>query len=150
MKIHKNARLTFARRLEMVRAILQEGTRMGTIARMYGVSEPTARKWTARYRTTGATGLEDRPSKPHRSPRATHPSVVAAILELRRAGMNMQAIASSVAASVSTVSRVCATAGMSRLPRLRPAIPVRTEIRATPMASTNEARRGYASPETDG
>jgi hypothetical protein len=51
MNIHKNARLTFARRLEMVRNIVEQGLRRAWAASEAGVSEPTARKWLESVRT---------------------------------------------------------------------------------------------------
>ena len=49
MNIHKNARLTLARRIEMVRSIVDRGLRPAEAAAEAGVSEPTARKWLGRY-----------------------------------------------------------------------------------------------------
>ena len=69
MNIHKNARLTFARRLEMVRNILEQDHRLAWAAAEAGVSEPTARKWLGRYLAEGEAGLKDRSSRPNRSRR---------------------------------------------------------------------------------
>jgi transposase-like protein len=48
MNIHKNARLTFTRRLEMVHQITQERRSIAAAAACATVSEATARKWLSR------------------------------------------------------------------------------------------------------
>jgi transposase InsO family protein len=47
------------------------------------VSRQTARKWVARFRAEGWPGLEDRSSRPRRSPRRTPPEQEAAIIRAR-------------------------------------------------------------------
>ena len=59
MNIHKNARLTFARRLEMVQDVLQRKLRPSAAAARHEVSVPTARKWVGRYLVQGEPGLRD-------------------------------------------------------------------------------------------
>lgn len=51
--------------------------------RHYGLSRKTFYKWHRRFADHGAAGLCDRPSRPHRSPRATRGEVVSKILYLR-------------------------------------------------------------------
>ena len=64
MNIHKNARLTFARRLEMVQDVLERKlTHAATAAKHHG-SVPTVRKWVGRYLTPGEPGLRDASSRP--------------------------------------------------------------------------------------
>ena len=67
---HQNARTTPLGRVEMVRRIVEEGRAVSEVAAGFGVSERTARKWLARYRLEGAAGLENRSSRPPRSPTA--------------------------------------------------------------------------------
>lgn len=50
----------------------------------YGVSRKTGYKWLGRYRGEGPAGLQDRSRRPHHSPNATDPLVVALLEELRR------------------------------------------------------------------
>ena len=52
---------------------------------MAGVSRTTAHKWVRRYREAGAAGLEDRSSRPRRSPRALPEPQVETILAARHA-----------------------------------------------------------------
>jgi len=49
----------------------------------YGISRKTGYKWIARYLEDGPQGLEDRSRRPDRSPNATPPAIVAALLEIR-------------------------------------------------------------------
>ena len=49
MNIHKNARLTLKRRIDLVRSIVERKTSLTAAAIESGVSVPTARKWLARY-----------------------------------------------------------------------------------------------------
>ena len=87
MKLHANAKLTPASRLLLCRRIQEEGRSLAEAAEAAGVSERTARKWLARYRTEGAPGLTDRSSRPQRIPRRTAPDRARAVIGLRRAGM---------------------------------------------------------------
>lgn len=48
MNVHKNARLTFVRRLEMVMDLLYRRLTPGAAVAAYGVSGPTVRKWVGR------------------------------------------------------------------------------------------------------
>ena len=66
MNIHKNARLTYARRLEMVQDITERGLSQAEAAVMQGVSVPTVRKWLGRYLAHGEAALRDRSSRPVR------------------------------------------------------------------------------------
>jgi transposase-like protein len=57
MNSHKHARLTYARRLEMVRQMTEQGFSAGQAALAHGVTAPTARKWLGRYLVDGEAGL---------------------------------------------------------------------------------------------
>ena len=124
MNTHKHARLTYARRLEMVKQMTQHGLSATDAAAAHGVSPATARKWLGRYLASGEQGLADASSKPHHSPRALDPSKALLILELRKRRMLQARIARSVGVSCSTVSRILARAGISRLSDLEPAEPI--------------------------
>ena len=124
MNIHKNARLTYARRLEMVQDITERGLSQAEAAVMQGVSVPTVRKWLGRYLAHGEAALRDRSSRPMLSPRAIAPSKALAIVELRRHRLTQARIAASLSVSKSTVGRVLARAGLSHLKDLEPSAPV--------------------------
>jgi len=124
MNIHKHARLTFARRLEMVQALTSHRTTTSQAALAYGVTAPTVRKWLGRFLSQGEAGLADASSRPHFSPAAISPSQALAIVELRRRRLTQARIAQALGVSKSTVSRVLARAGLSRLADLEPPEPV--------------------------
>ncbi len=124
MNTHKNARLTYVRRLEMVKDILDQGLTPGAAMAAYGVSAPTVRKWVSCFLAHGEAGLSDRCSRPAHSPRSISPGKAMAIVELRRRRLTQARIAASLAVSKSTVSRVLARAGLSRLSDLEPSAPV--------------------------
>jgi len=124
MNIHKNARLTFVRRLEMVQDITERGRSQGAAALGHGVSVPTIRKWLGRYLAHGEKALVDRSSRPVLSPRAIAPAKALAIVELRRHRLTQARIAASLGVSKSTVGRVLARAGLSHLKDLEPIAPV--------------------------
>ena len=69
MNIHKNARLTFIRRVEMVEDVLKGGLSASYAAQLYGVSAATVRKWVGRFLAEGHAALTDRSSRPVCSPR---------------------------------------------------------------------------------
>lgn len=125
MNTHKNARLTFLRRLELVRDMTQSGLSPAVAGLAHGVSAPTARKWLGRFLAQAEAGLADRSSRPRLSPRSIAPQKALAIVELRRRRLTQASIARALSVSESTVSRVLARAGLSKLSDLMPTEPVR-------------------------
>jgi transposase InsO family protein len=124
MNTHKNARLTFARRLELVQSVTEQGLTYYAAAATQGVTEPTARKWVGRFLVEGEAGLRDHSSRPRCSPRALDHGKALLIVQLRQRRLTMQRIAQDVGCSQATVSRVCARARLSSLASIEPAIPV--------------------------
>jgi transposase InsO family protein len=124
MNTHKNARLTYARRMEMVKDITDHGLSPCVAAASHGVTAPTARKWLGRFLVQGSAGLADRSSRPTLSPRAIAPGKALAIVELRRKHLTQARIASALGVAASTVSRVLRRAGLSHLRDLEPVEPV--------------------------
>jgi len=120
MNTHKNARLTYLRRLEMVHDITERGLVASEAAAKHGVSAATARKWHGRYLVGGAAALADKSSRPELSPRSIEPSVAMTIVELRRKLFLQARIASYTGVSKATVSRVLRRAGLSKLTDLSP------------------------------
>ncbi|QGY83134.1 IS481 family transposase [Micrococcus luteus] len=81
---HANAPLTPTGRLRMVHRHLHDGIPQAHVAAEFRVSRPTVATWVARYRAQGEAGLQDLPSRPHRSPAQLDPVLVAQIHALRR------------------------------------------------------------------
>src|SRR5689334_21610696 len=123
MNIHKNARLTFARRLEMVHDVVKRRLTLARAATDHGVSVPTVRKWVGRYLAHGEAGLRDASSRPRVSPRAIAPALALSVVELRRRWLTQARIARSLGVSASTVGRVLRRAGLSRWADLTPSAP---------------------------
>ena len=80
---HGSARTTFHGRLLIVQRH-QAGWPQAHIAAAMGVSRKCVRTWLSRFDAEGETGLRDRSSRPHCSPRRTSASVEAAVVDLRR------------------------------------------------------------------
>ena len=80
---HRTARLTVFSRQVLVHRVAVEGWPAAEVARQFQVSRSTAYKWLRRFRDEGTAGLEDRSSRPHRSPRALPPVEIEAILHAR-------------------------------------------------------------------
>jgi transposase InsO family protein len=132
MNTHKNARLTYARRIEMVRDIVDRHLTPAAAAAAAGVSEATARKWLGRFLAAGTEALRDRSSRPRVSPRAIDPGKALAIAELRRRRLTQARIARQIGVSLSTVHRVLKRAGLARWADLQPAEPVQRYEHALP------------------
>jgi transposase InsO family protein len=124
MNTHKNARLTYARRIEMVQSITLRGQTVAHAATLHGVSELTTRKWLGRYLAGGEAALCDKSSRPNKSPNAIDPGKALAIVELRRRYFLQARIASALGVSKSSVSRVLSRAGLSKLSDLQPKEPI--------------------------
>jgi len=124
MNSHKNARLTYARRLQMVLEVIQCRASVPRAARSHGVSDKTARKWLGRYLALGEAGLADASSRPAHSPRSIEPAKPLAIIELRTKRLNQPRTAQALGVSKSTVGRVLRRAGLSLLSDLEPAEPL--------------------------
>ena len=127
--MHRKAKLTvFGRRL-LVERIELEGWPIAHAAAMTGVSRQTATKWVRRYRTEGLVGLEDRSSRPHRSPRTLAPARADRGDPCRppRAGVRPPSPGTVVGSPRSTITDVLRRHGLSRLrDRDRPSgVPIR-------------------------
>ena len=123
MNLHKHARLTPRGRALLVQRI-GRGLRVEDAAQAAGVSVRTAYKWLRRFREEGEAGLQDRSSRPKRCPHATSETLLARLVEQRRARKTYRQIASDLGLAVSTVARRLRKAGLHRLAELEPAPPV--------------------------
>jgi transposase InsO family protein len=132
MNIHTNARLTPRSREALVDIIINRRLTAKAAAAAVAVSERTARKWVARFRSQGRAALCDRSSRPRRSPRQTPPAQVAVVLALRRLRMPAFQIARECALSKATVSRILRRHCLHRLALLDPPLPARRYQRQLP------------------
>ena len=124
MNIHKNARLTVVRRLEMVQDVIERKLTFAAAGAAHGVSVPTVRKWVGRFLSHGEAGLQDASSRPQVSPRAIAAKTALAIIELRRRYLTHAAIGRALSVSGSTVGRVLRRAKLARWSDLKPSEPV--------------------------
>ena len=113
---HRTARLTVFSRQVLVNRVTVEGWPAAEVARQFQVSRSTAYKWLRRFREEGESGLEDRSSRPHRSPRALPRTDIEAILHARTyRKWGPHRIAPLTGHPRSTVYGVLRRAGVSRL-----------------------------------
>src|SRR6266508_4468161 len=123
MGLHRNARLGLAGRRALV-ADVEAGLSCRVAARRRGVSPTTACKWWRRWsqatleQRQTLVCLEDRPSRPHRSPRQLAVSEQARICAARRrSGWGPRLIAGETGHPHATVWRALRRSGISRRPR---------------------------------
>jgi transposase InsO family protein len=123
MKLHANARTCPNSRHLLVRRIEDEGWGLIPAAEAAGISERSARKWLARWRTEGEAGLLDRSSAPRRRPTRLPADRLEAIEALRRLRMTAAEIAEVLGMALSTVSRWLRRIGLGRRGALGPPEP---------------------------
>jgi len=121
MNIHRLARTTPASRA-LIGSRRAAGLTEGVVAQQLGIDRKTVRKWTGRYRQ-GDRALEDRSSRPLRSPAALDAAWRNAVLALRRLRFTQAQIAQVLALSKSRVQRVVAATGLGKLSALEPPVP---------------------------
>ena len=113
---HRRAKLTPAGRLLVVQRVLELNWSPAAAAEGMGVSRATVYKWIRRYLDEGAEGLEDRSSRPKRSPNALSAQQVKRILKTRRRDKTgPHQLGPKLGHPRSTVYGVLRRYGMSRL-----------------------------------
>jgi transposase InsO family protein len=132
MKLHANARTCPNSRRLLVHRIEEQGWSLTKAAAAAGVSERSARKWLARWRAEGVSGLRDRSSAPKRIPHRTPPATVDLIARLRRIQMTAAEIAEALELALSTVSVWLRRLGLGKRSRLAPPEPPNRYQRARP------------------
>lgn len=132
MNSHKHARLTPKGRALLVNRVLQQGWKVAFASDAAGVSQRTAYKWLARFKTEGLTGLNDRSSRPAHCPHETSVTDRAQFEALRRQRWPLWRIAMQAGRSLATLSRCMKQAGLSRLRSLEPVMPVICYEKAAP------------------
>jgi transposase len=115
VKVHRNAKTTHHTRALLVQRVRTLHWPVADAATAAGIATRTAYKWLARYREGGSDALQDRSSCPHRQPRRTDATVVAAIVAARHERLTAWAIAGRLQVPRSTVAAVLARAGLNRL-----------------------------------
>jgi transposase InsO family protein len=123
MNTHNNARLTPKGREDMVRAVLEQGLSKAQAARQFNTTPKTVAKWTERFKAEGVVGLRDRSSKPLSSPSQISLATADTIESLRRQRRTQEHIASELAISRASVSRILRRRGLSLLSSLEPQQP---------------------------
>jgi transposase InsO family protein len=118
MKLHRNAKLSVKGRELLVERIEHAGWSLTKAAEAAGVSDRTARKWLARYRTEGLGGLVDRSSAPAVVTNRTEERRIEVIATLRRLRMTGAEIAECLGMALSTVSGILTRIGMGKLGRI--------------------------------
>jgi transposase InsO family protein len=114
MNIHKNARLTLHGRAHLVAQVTSLGA--SEAADAAGVSTRTAYKWRWRFNQGGVAALHDRSSRPDHSPNSLGGRVARWVRRLRRwCHWTMRQIAWALHVSLTSVWRLCAAFGLSRL-----------------------------------
>lgn len=122
MKLHANAR-TCPKSRQLLVDRIEEGWSVMKAAEAAGITARTARRWLARWRAEGASGLIDRSSAPKRIPHKTPPERVQEIVRLRRLRMTAVQIATALEMALSTVSAVLKRVGLGKRSRLEPPEP---------------------------
>lgn len=120
MNSHQNARLGFAGRVCLVERLLRDHWSVGTAAAAFGISPQSVRKWLRRYRAEGRSGLADRSSRPHHSPRRLAARLERRIAQLRHRRQSGPMIADALKLPLSTVGDALRRLGLGRLPPLMP------------------------------
>jgi transposase InsO family protein len=114
--LHANARLAPRGRLELARCVVDDGWPLRRAAERFQVSPTTAKRWADRYRLGGKAGMNDRSSRPHRSPRRTPTRTERRIIKVRvTRRWGPARIGFLLGLHPSTVHRVLARYGLARL-----------------------------------
>jgi len=96
---------------------LAAGEPVATVAAGVGLSGTAVRRWWRRYQAEGVAGLEDRSSRPHRSPQRLARALRRQIVRGRQRGQSSLQIAQALTLPLSTVVVTQRRAGWARLPR---------------------------------
>ncbi|CAN0480484.1 unnamed protein product, partial [Phaeothamnion confervicola] len=81
---HPNAPLTPEGRRRMVACVIDQHWSIEATADRFQIDAKTVRKWRDRFLAEGDAGLQDRSSRPHRSPNRTRARDRDRVLRLRR------------------------------------------------------------------
>ncbi|HEV8178424.1 MAG TPA: IS481 family transposase [Gemmatimonadales bacterium] len=130
MKLHANARTCPKSRELLAKRVIDENWTLIAAAEAAGVSVVSARKWVTRFRA--GESLQDRSSRPRRSPARLPRDKVEAIEKLRRLRMTAAQIAEILELALSTVSLWLKRIGLGKRSRLEPFEPINRYERRHP------------------
>ena len=131
MNIHELARTTPASRA-LIAARRAAGIGEAVVAQQLSIDRKTVRKWTHRQHAEGPGGLQDRSSRPLRSPTALDAAWRDAVLALRRLKFTQAQIAQVLRLSKSRTQRAVAAVGLGKLRALEPPVADNRYQRARP------------------
>ncbi len=136
---HRNARLNVHGRRLIVQRVREEGWAVAHVAQAMGISRQCAHRWLARWDAEGDAGLEDRSSRPHRSPNRTAAEMEERVIDARRRlRQGPDRLGPEVGVAPRTVTRILRRHG---LPRLFECDPLTGEvIRASKTTATRYER----------
>lgn len=118
---HRNARLTVHGRRLLVWRVRDQGMPVAHVAKAMGISRQCAHRWVARFDTEGDAGLEDRSSRPHRSPTRTSPEIEQAVVAARvRYRRGPDWLGPELGIPARTVTRILRRHGVARLAECDP------------------------------
>jgi len=115
---HPNAPLTPEGRRRMVACVIDQGWTVEATGERFQIDAKTVRKWRDRFLARGEPGLQDRSSRPYRSPQRTPRLLRRRVVRLRRKRRwGADHIAHEVGLATSTVQNILNRAGEGRLDR---------------------------------
>lgn len=132
MDYHHHARLTIHSREQLARRVLERRLSLREAAAECGLSRQSAAKWVRRFHELGQSGLRDRSSRPHRSPRSTSAELVQQVEVLRRQRWTGVRIAKATGLSRATVSRILVRLKLNKARMLEPVQPIVRYERSAP------------------
>jgi transposase InsO family protein len=113
---HRDAPLSETGRLRLARCVVDEGWPLRRAAERFQVSATTATRWARRYRELGPSGMADKSSRPHHSPRRTPTRTERRIIKVRvLRGWGPARIGYLLGVHPSTVHRVLTRYGLAKL-----------------------------------
>ena len=129
MNLHSSAKTCPYSRALLVLRVRRDGWPVQRAASSANISLRTAFKWLARFRAQGIAGLQDRSSRPRRSPSRTKAAVVAEVIGLRRQRLPATVVAQMLGQPRSTVGLILRRKGLARWSSLQKKVPaVRYEL----------------------
>jgi transposase InsO family protein len=124
MDYHHHARQTIYSREYLAKSVVEGRLSVRAAAAECRLSRQTAAKWVRRYRESGRVGLQDRSSRPHRSPHSTSADRIRRVENLRRERWTGVRIAQATGLSRATVSRILTRLKLNKVKMLEPQTPI--------------------------